>query len=42
MGQTGCKGMMESKKEADKEKEMDEELCYILLTAVLEGTAHHV
>ena len=42
MSQTGCKGIMESKKEADKEKEMDKELCYILLTSVLDGTACHV
>ena len=42
MGQTGYKGTMESKTEADKEKEMDEELHYILLTSVLDGTACHV
>ena len=42
MGQTGYKGTMESKIEADKAQEMDEELYYILLTSVLDGTAHHV
>ena len=42
IGQTGCKGIMESKIEAEKAQDVDEELYYILLTSVLDGTAHHV
>ena len=33
---------MESKTKGDKEKDMNEELCYVFLTVVLDRTAHHV
>ena len=42
MGHTGHKGEMESKTEADKVQDMDEELYCILLNPVLDGTARHV
>ena len=41
MGQTWHKNIIESKTEADKEKETDEELCYVFLTAVWDGKSHH-